>query len=704
MRFVVLLLFTFVHIGILAGEGSLPDTRRVLEKLCSKNVVEINNFLSLQEKKTGKFLDIDYEDQSYTYWQPSNHLERVKLYTEAYIDKKNSHYQSDIVYKKIIEGIEFWIQIKPHSENWWYNQIKVPMQLGQILVNMRFGKKHLNKALVDSCISIMSTCVKDPYVYVGTNRTDIATHYIYRACLTDDDSLMQNAVKLLYSTICYGTGEGLVVDNSFCQHGRQFYLGAYGRSFLSEVSKWAYLLKDTKFALPIEKLRILSNFARRTFFPSIRGDNFTYNACGRSISRKEGTNVGASPYQIAKYLTEVDNSHKEEYEYILASMSNAKNRKFLPKTTIHNHFFFSDYTLHSCPAYTVDVRMSSKRTVKCESINEENTKNFFLSDGGTCLMVDGSEFSGIFPVWNWSRIPGVTAPHTFEVPTVKGFTTHGTTVFAGGVSDSIHGASAMICQDNLFKLKAKKSWFFFDNEVICLGSDISSKTNMPIETTVNQCIGKGDCCIAYKAEGGYSIISNCEEKVLKSPKWIFHNKIGYIFPNKSDVIISKTKQRGSWSDINKAYGVKSEMRDVFYLGIAHGTRVKRGAYAYILVPNLEDENKLIDYLRIPKHIILKHNQKQHSVYDSHADILQIVFFEEGKFSYNRMHIQVSMPCIMMIKGVYTDKDPTLHFSNVTQSKMPINVSLSYKGKKKELTFNTLYNEPFAGATECRRIW
>ena len=54
--------------------------------------------------------------------------------------------------------------------------------------------------------------------------------------------------------------------------------------------------------------------------------------------------------------------------------------------------------------------------------------------------------------------------------------TRGTSTFAGGVSDSIYGVSAYAYMDNYAGVNtgAKKAWFFFDNEVVCLGSGINS--------------------------------------------------------------------------------------------------------------------------------------------------------------------------------------------------------------------------------------
>lgn len=85
--------------------------------------------------------------------------------------------------------------------------------------------------------------------------------------------------------------------------------------------------------------------------------------------------------------------------------------------------------------------------------------------------------------------PGVTAPQMNKIPMAQSsWQTRGTSTFAGGVSDSIYGASAYSYRDDYADIntKAKKAWFFFDEEVVCLGAGISSTSPEDIFTTVNQ--------------------------------------------------------------------------------------------------------------------------------------------------------------------------------------------------------------------------
>ena len=79
------------------------------------------------------------------------------------------------------------------------------------------------------------------------------------------------------------------------------------------------------------------------------------------------------------------------------------------------------------------------------------------------------------PIWNWNMIPGTTFPYytTYPARTTWG-TNYGTTQFVGGVSDGIHGASVLDFSHKA--TRAKKSWFFFDREIVCLGAGISDNS------------------------------------------------------------------------------------------------------------------------------------------------------------------------------------------------------------------------------------
>ena len=247
--------------------------------------------------------------------------------------------------------------------------------------------------------------------------------------------------------------------------------------------------QGTKYALSTEKIQLLSKFMRQTYYQAIRGKYMLFDVLGRGISRKDITDKSATAL-FAERMAVLDPEHIEEYKAIIARLKDEQAADYKLKP-LHTHYFRGDYTLHVRPGYTFDVRTVSTRTMRCEYGNGENLKTYFMSDGCTNIVTQGNEYANIFPAWNWRRIPGTTAPQLDTIPmAASDWQTRGTSTFAGGVSDSIYGVSAYAYMDNYAGVNtgAKKAWFFFDNEVVCLGSGINSTSYAPVYTTINQCL------------------------------------------------------------------------------------------------------------------------------------------------------------------------------------------------------------------------
>ena len=167
--------------------------------------------------------------------------------------------------------------------------------------------------------------------------------------------------------------------------------------------------------------------------------------------------------------------------------------------------------------------------------------------------------------------------------------------FAGGVSDSIYGVSAYAYMDNYAGVNtgAKKAWFFFDNEVVCLGSGINSTSYAPVYTTINQCL-LDDKNILLSQNKQQTTIKKGEFS-YDSPDWVLHNGIGYIFPQGGRIFLCNQQQTGSWYDINHTESKEMQQREVFTLGFNHGTNPRNATYAYIIAPGITSARQMNAY-------------------------------------------------------------------------------------------------------------
>lgn len=673
------------------------DYEMFMEKIRNTTIKNpsINKNLALFQEN-GSFSDIDYDDTQMTNWTPIKHIERLSDFVYAYTNEKNKYYQNEDLYQKIVKGLEYWYDVDSESDNWWHNQISEPQKLGVLLIQMRIGKKQIPQDLETKILKRIQETGGDPAKWTGANRTDIALHWIYRSCLTQNEADLKTAIDNVFNPVVYTTEEGFQHDNSYFQHGEQLYIGGYGDEILKGVTQVASYALGTQYQLDKEKVELLSKFMRETYYRTVRGQNMSFDVVGRSVSRPGLLNKRTTA-TYAKRMIDIDPTHADEYKAIIARL-NRKQPADYQVTASHTHYFRGDYSLHVRPQYNFDVRLASTRTKKCEYGNKENLKTYFMSDGCTNITQTGDEYFNIFPVWNWCHIPGTTAPQLEKVPMdPKAWGVLGTSTYAGGVSDSIYGATAYAYMDTNPEVNtgAKKSWYFFDNEVVCLGAGIQSTSTYPVHTTVNQCFLKGGILVD-KGDKEETLANGSH--TLQAPQWVLHDKIGYFFPQKEEVFLTAQTQSGRWYDINTSKSKKEEKMDVFTLGINHGVGPKDGSYAYIVVPGKTSAQEMKAYQKKNAIEILSNNPKIQAVRNTKLNVWMVTFFEAGTFTHKELSVSVDKPCILMIKDI-TSKSANLHIADPGQTQSPIQVELKIGKKKQTLTADFTQTGIYAGATK-----
>lgn len=680
----------------------VPDQRNndyemFMEKIRNttiKNPSIDKNLALFQEN--GSFSDIDYDDTQMTNWTPIKHIERLSDFVYAYTNEKNKYYQNEDLYQKIVKGLEYWYDVDSESDNWWHNQISEPQKLGVLLIQMRIGKKQIPQELETKILKRIQETGGDPAKWTGANRTDIALHWIYRSCLTQNEADLKTAIDNVFNPVVYTTEEGFQHDNSYFQHGEQLYIGGYGDEILKGVTQVASYALGTQYQLDKEKVELLSKFMRETYYRTVRGQNMSFDVVGRSVSRPGLLNKRTTA-TYAKRMIDIDPTHADEYKAIIARL-NRKQPADYQVTASHTHYFRGDYSLHVRPQYNFDVRLASTRTKKCEYGNKENLKTYFMSDGCTNITQTGDEYFNIFPVWNWCHIPGTTAPQLEKVPMdPKAWGVLGTSTYAGGVSDSIYGATAYAYMDTNPEVNtgAKKSWYFFDNEVVCLGAGIQSTSTYPVHTTVNQCFLKGGILVD-KGDKEETLANGSH--TLQAPQWVLHDKIGYFFPQKEEVFLTAQTQSGRWYDINTSKSKKEEKMDVFTLGINHGVGPKDGSYAYIVVPGKTSAQEMKAYQKKNAIEILSNNPKIQAVRNTKLNVWMVTFFEAGTFKHKELSVTVDKPCVLMVKDINA-KSANLHIADPGQTQSPIQVELKIGKKKQVLTADFSQTGIYAGATK-----
>lgn len=299
------------------------------------------------------------------------------------------------------------------------------------------------------------------------------------------------------------------------------------------------------------------------------------------------------------------------------------------------------------PGYYTSVRTHSTRTRNTDGasktggpINREGRLSHHVADGATYIWRRGDEYSGIFPVWNWNLVPGTTAQ---QVPmldqTLVAF--KGGASFVGGVSDGVYGAATMDL--NRGGLRAQKSWFYFDDEFVALGTGISDASDNPVWTSVNQSLLHGEVRVSNA-----DMPLDEGEHDENGARWVLHDETGYIFPQNSDLHITNKAQNGHWSDIGSGSD-DLVSKKVFTLYLNHGKVPRDASYEYIVVPNSGAED-LKARVRHPMLETLSNTPDLQAVRHNGLKILQAVFHRAGRLtSAPGWNLAVDQPCLVMVR-------------------------------------------------------
>lgn len=639
----------------------------------------------------GSFPDVVYTATDRTDWPPMKHLDRMLEMVLAYTHEESSYFENTDLKGKIELALTYWQTAKPKSNNWYQNEIGEPHRMAPCLILMQyFGKEKISSALMTTSTNRLRDNGGDPAAQTGANRADIALHWMYRAVITKDKDLMQTAMNWLYSPVAYTTGaEGLQYDNSYTQHGRQLYIGGYGESYMSAVTKAAICAVGTEYALPAEQLNIFSHFVRDTYLKAMRGSYMFYNVMGRSVTRP-GSTKRIGDITILERMKEIDPANITDYEDAIARIKEEKavNYNITPSSV---HYYKGDYTRHQRPKYAVDMRMVSTRTARNEILadNGEGLKQYFMSDGSTGIFVDGDEYYNIYPVWNWAKIPGTTTPEFTTIPKAGTYIKAGESDLAGGVTDSLYSVSVYRYADTFSNINssANKAWFFFEDEVVCLGNSIKSTSEYKVNTTVNQTLLKGD--VTVSSNGAETTLTTGAYNYNNNLDWVYHNKVAYYFPEKGKLDLSAQEQSGSWIDINTSYtqeGIATE--NVFSLSFDHGVAPDGEEYSYIIVPGISsvEDAKAYDPTNIE---IVKNTDTVQAVYHKGLKMYGIVFYQNGGFENGDFIVETDAPCVLLVKGA-DQTAASVHVADPRNASTTINIGIKLPALKeaKAITYQT----------------
>lgn len=592
------------------------------------------------QQSDGSWADIDYDDRSRTHWIPRAHLGRLVDLARAYRSPGGTFEGAPEVREAFLSGLRYWTERDPQSDNWFRQSIGSPASLGDAAILM------VDEIPTDLLEATGRLVRRSGFTRTGANLIWEASNLLTWACVTEDPELLYEVVEHIGGEIVVTTEEGIQPDDSFHQHGPQLYSLGYGRSYAENVSRIAVLLSGTVFAFPEEKIRILSGLILDGHQWFVYGRQMDYHAMGREAFRG---NVGYHSFSARRLGGAVENMRQadprraSEYEAMLARITGeARAGKSGPLG--NKQFWRSDTMVHRAGDWYASVRFHSTRTYACEvRVNRENLQGYHLSDGVMFLMRRGDEYHDLQPVWDYRKLPGLTFADTDEpLPYGRRVERRGNTDFVGGVSEGAVGVATMdFSKDGV---AARKSYFFTEAGIVCLGAGISSDRSEPILTTLNQCRLKTDV-LAVRA-GSVQAVDGGGTSGIEA---IWHDSVGYVALDGNTMAVEAGPRTGSWSRVEERASTDVLSEDVFTCTINHGARPSDATYAYRIVPGVPADglSGIVEDVNVR---ILSNTPALQAVQVVSDSLVQAVFHEAGTLGFpDGKRLTVDAPCAVLAR-------------------------------------------------------
>ncbi len=632
MRIFYILLYFISFFFITEHQSEqVTDVEKVLNRyqqllLQTSEIPSLSQVMTLvnSQKEDGSWLDVNYSDKSRSGWNPIQHLSRVNQMA-LFLAKHNEFKERQKLMNAVNTGLDFWIKGRFQSNNWWYNQIGVPRAMRDIVILLKDQLEDTRKE--DAIEVIYQLKVKG----LGANLMWSSELGIHHACLTGQNEKLDMLTQRIWNEIKVGGKEGIQEDWSFHQHNSRLQQFHYGESFLQVVTYTSWQLRDTPWSIPKAKRDIISNFILKGSQWMCRGIYTVPGTLDRKVSRKESLD-DVDIQNLLELWKDVDKSQHQALDLFKKGLDTTQ-----PTVLGFKHFPKSDFSVYHRPEASIFLKTISTRTLKTESINQENQKGVpYLHSGDQYILRNGKEYEGLQPVWDWSQLPGLTV--AFENSEQQQH------LFTGGVGNGESGAVTMDYErsNNNQILRVKKMWGFHENFAVCLMGGWQNKgIEKNFSTALEQSRLQGEVKVSTEARSSYRLENGIHH--LKNVQWILHNNIGYIPFKSNSITIEMGPQTGSWHSINHQYKDEQLTEPVFKVIMHHQSKPKPTAYVIVLGADVELLETLTEN---PEWEIMSNTQHQQWLSFKDGMDMRVAYSQQG-LTFGE-EFKVSHPLVMLV--------------------------------------------------------
>lgn len=535
------------------------------------------------------FPGIDYASTSRSAWDNANHWTRMINLISAYGEERLK--TDSAARETVLSLLDFWLANDFKADNWWYNEIHTPRNLGKIGLMIKPYLTDDQIAKIDKLIGKGTPRGSSKSLtYTGANLTDMMMNTIVHGLFIGDADLIFQAVARVSAelVIVEDGKEGMQADGSYFQHGKLLCAaGSYGAELAKAMYTFITQLEGTCFQLPIAKLNLFAAHILDGHRYFHRGTGTAYFSIGRSVVYANGA---GNFMGVSRVLSQIEGVERaDELAQYRASFDD------LSKTIDSHKFFPMSYVLvRTRPEYYMAVRGAHESIVLTEVVNDQNMLGYNLSYGAnTCYMYYGDEYQAIGAVLDFAMFPGITTYHEDDTRLMERYTedykkTWGPKTYTGshcdGVTDEATGIGAMYMELINDGISGKLSFITYDGGMIALGAGLDcskSANNVDIRTSLDQCKLNG------AKVGNTALTLDGGDVTVEDGTAVYNGAFAYYNLGEGELTASAKRMTGSYSRTDSGAAKTEQSADVFRLYIDHGKTLNDTSYAYAVVGNAD---------------------------------------------------------------------------------------------------------------------
>lgn len=712
--FLLLLLVSVVHAdeyddlrlkwkNIIVGSGYDTLDVDVASRLTSIANTANNNWSSMDKSPARTFLWSDLASTTISS-HVTNTYSRLLTMAQAYATPGCSLADNATLLADLVSALD-WMHTNRYGastaqyDNWWDWEIGSPLRLTDICVLLY---DQLTSTQLTNYMNAVNHQTPTPDM-TQANKVWKARVVGVRGCLVKSSAklvLCRDAFSAVFPYVT--TGDGYYTDGSFIQHDYHPYTAGYGASLIQTMAPIMNWLSGSTWSITDPAQSNLYRWVFDSYEPIIYNGNVfdlvRGREAGRSGSTPNGNSMMDSILQIAQFAPPDDALRMKRMIKEWAQKDYTRNfvtsrglptlelaRSLMndvgitPRGELIAHYTFAemDRVIHLGAGHGFGLTMCSTRIANFESINGENLMGWFTGDGQTTLYNgDLNAFADSYHATvDHYRLPGVTAdvthlklPHqTASIgPRAQGQSTRSTHSWVGGATLGRFGAAGMQFKGVGVTLTGKKSWFMFDDEIVCLGAGITSTDSRPIETTVEQRKLSSTGNNAFTVNGTAKSTALGWTEAMSSTSWahlaghVTGSDIGYYFPTAPTIKALREDRTGAWSDIDSDGSTTPITRNYLRMTFEHGSNPTNTTYQYVLLPG-RSAARTGHYAAAPHITVINNNANVQAVRENTLGITAANFWTDNTFTYGGITSNKKASVLVRDDGPFIDvsvSDPT----------------------------------------------